>query len=92
MYSILKSQKRSITHKKNITVTSSAFITNSHIVLTFSDCSCVLYSLNLSESQSEQALFETQTVSIVTHIKRLSEGVCVMLCKNLTAIYSFQYI
>lgn len=52
MYSILKSQKRSISHKKNITVTSSVFITNNHILFTFSDCSCVLYSLNLSEAQT----------------------------------------
>lgn len=50
MYSVLKSQKRSITHKKNITVTSSTFITNNHFILTFSDCSCILYSLNLSEA------------------------------------------
>lgn len=89
MYSVLKSQKRCITHKKNITVTSSAFITNNHFILTFSDCSCILYSLNLSEAQSEQVLYQTKTPAMVTHIKRISEGICILVCKNLAAIYSF---
>ncbi len=48
MYSILKTQKRSLTHNKNITVTSSIFLTNNHILLTFSDRSISVYHLNLS--------------------------------------------
>lgn len=48
MYSILKSQKRCLTHSKSLTVTSSVFLTNTHILLTYSDTSYRIYHLNLS--------------------------------------------
>lgn len=52
MYSILKTQKRSLSHSKNLTVTSSLFLTNNHILLTFSDRSISIYHLNLSQSET----------------------------------------
>lgn len=48
MYSILKTQKKRIKHKKYSPVTTSTFITNFHILLTFADKSYIIYALRLS--------------------------------------------
>lgn len=47
MYSILKTEKRVLSHSKNSTVTCCCFLTDNHILMAFSDCSLELYSLHL---------------------------------------------
>lgn len=57
MYSILKTQKRSIKHKKTVSITSSTFITNNHILLTYSDGICQVLVIRLGEQNTEKVIW-----------------------------------
>jgi len=53
MYSVLKTEKHALHHKKHFPVTSSIFLTNKYILITFADSSFSIYSLYLSSPEPE---------------------------------------
>lgn len=91
MYSILKTQKRSLTHKNGVSITSSLFVTNVHIFVSFSDCSCAIYFVNYGQDEKEHLVWEGYTSSIVVESKRLKEGLCALVCKKLSNIYVLEF-
>ena len=84
MYSVLKTQKRAVSHHKNVPPTTCIFLTDTHFLLTFSDCCLQIYSLQLTESANneEALLYEIYTKDIISHSARLSNGKCVLLAKK----------
>lgn len=90
MYSILKTQKRSIEHAKSAPPIAHAFLSDIHILIAFADATFHIYHARLdAASQADALLYKGSTRVQVTHIARLSQRKCVMLgqkCAELTLL------
>jgi hypothetical protein len=91
MYSILKTSKQVLHHKKCQPITTSIFLTNNHIFFGFTDATFSIYSLYLSSPQPETLLHEGHTAQPVTDAKRLSETYSALLCSHASNVYLLEF-